>query len=203
MNNTIDVKLAMYKKEISDTEKSLEIISKRIENNSTKVNNIDESIFILTTVLSITQEEIVTYIENVVTTALQYVYGDEYSFKIDYLFKRGQSEVEMYPIKNGLRYEPKFSCGVGVLDVCAFALRCACWSLIEPQPASVMVMDEPFKNLHGIEENEKIGLMIKEISMMLKLQIILISGESPIIKYANKSFIVKIKEGVSYITEVK
>ncbi len=201
MNNTIDIKLAMYKKEISDTEKSLEIISNRIERNSILVKNIDDAVFILTNVLSITQEEIVLYIESVVTTALQYIYGGEYTFKIDYVFKLGQPEVEMYPIKNGLRYEPKFSCGVGVLDVCAFALRCACWSLIEPQSASIMVMDEPFRFISGNVQMEKCSMMVKELSKLLGIQFIIISAKNDLINMADKVFEVVLEKDISYVSK--
>ncbi len=200
-NQEIITKLAIYKKEIKDAEKSVAILEKMIITKSEKVFNINSAVEILAAVLSITQEEIVVYIENVVTTALQYIYGDEYTFKIDYLFKRSQPEVEMYPIKNGLRYEPKFSCGVGVLDVCAFALRCACWSLIEPQPTSVMVMDEPFRFISGNEQMEKCSIMVKELSKLLGIQFIIISAKNDLINMADRIFEINIEKGISHIVE--
>jgi hypothetical protein len=170
-----------------------------LQTNESKLRNMDEGITILTAVLSVTQEEVLKFIENIVTSALQYVYGEDYEFAIDYEMKRGQPEIRLCPIKDGLEYDPKFSCGVGVVDVCSFALRCACWALIDPTPASILICDEPFRNVHGEEENERLGNMVKKLSEMLGLQIIIVSGESALTSYADKIFTVVFENNQSMI----
>lgn len=170
----------------------------KLEN--TSIPNINEAINILTAVLSITQDEVLSFIEEIVTNALQYVYGEDYSFKIDFEIKRNQPEVKMYPVKGDLDYyPPAFNCGVGVIDVCSFALRYALFALMEPKPASIMLHDEPFRHVHGEEENKRLGMMVKYLSDMLGIQVIMVSGESALSEYADKVFSVTIENGISKV----
>lgn len=190
-------------KEIQDSKKSLKYLQEDIEKEKELLANIDCGVKVLTDVLSITQVEIVQYIENVVTTALQYIYGENYTFHIDYQLKRGQAEVELYVMKNDLHYDFHNSCGIGVLNVVSFGLRCACWSLLEPPTRSIMIVDEPFSSISGSEQLEKAEMMVKKLSEMLGIQIILISGKQPLTEYADKIFTIEIKDGRSRIINVR
>jgi len=177
------------------------ILFDRIKKQEKEFDNTNEAIAILVAVLSAAQSDITTFIKDIVTTALQCVYGDTagYDFKVEFQLKRNQPEVILHPIKNGIEYEPKFSCGVGVLDVVSFALRVALWTIKEPRTSPILFFDEPFRNLHGKEENERIGMMVKELSDKLGLQIIIVTGESAITEYADKVFIVENKTGESKV----
>ena len=166
-----------------------------------KLNDATEAIGILVAVLSLTQEGVNQFIRDIVGMALQYVYGDEYDFEMRYEMKRNQPEVVLTPIKSGKRYDPKFGCGVGVLDVCAFALRLALWALTEPRTSAVLICDEPFKFISGSEQVEKAAIMVKELSDMLGLQIIIISSKPALTWYADKIFDVKMSNGESVVTE--
>jgi len=188
-------------KEVFDCRKSVAYLQDNKEKQIKKITNFETAIQVLADVLAITQNEIVQYIENVVTTALRYIYGDGYLFKIDYHLKRGQPEVELYVMKNDLRYDFGYSCGVGVLNIVSFSLRCACWSLIEPPTRPLMIVDEPFSSISGRDQLEKAELMVKKLSDMLNIQIILISGKEPITDYANKTFMVEMENGISIVNE--
>lgn len=187
--------------EINDANNSLQYISQKIKDNAKKLNRTTSSIVILTDVLAITQDEILKYIETVVTTALQYIYGDEYSFHTNYQLKRNQPEVEFYVIKNNIQYDWKSSCGVGVLNICSFALRCTCWSLLEPRTEPLLIADEPFSSISGREQLEKAEYMVKKLADMLGIQIIIVSGKPPVTDYAEKVFYTKIENGNTIISE--
>jgi len=191
------------KKEIEDSKKSLGYLQEIVEKQKELIKNLEQAVQVLTDVLSITQQEIIQYIENVVTTALQYIYGEDYSFKIDYQLKRGQPEVELYVLKGNLRYDFQYSCGVGVLNIVSFGLRCACWSLIEPPTRPLMVVDEPFSSISGKDQLEKAELMVKKLSDMLGIQIVLVSGKYPITNYADRLFLVGMENSTSIITMEK
>lgn len=168
------------------------------------VINCTAGVRILTDVLAVVQERTLKYIEDTVTSALQYVYDDSYSFQIKYELKRGQPEVALEIVKNGIVYDnPAFFGGVGVLDVVSFVLRCVCWSLGNPKSAPVMMLDEPFSSLHGRLENEKMSVLVKELSEQLGIQIIIISGETALSEYADKIFTVYQNDGISYVEEKK
>jgi len=196
--------IAETRYEITNAKKDLgelTLCKEKLEANT--IPNLNEAIQILTTVLAITQDEILGFIEEIVTDALQYVYGEEYSFKIKFEIKRNQPEIRMFPVKGGLEYDPKFSCGGGVIDICSFALRFALWALLEPQPASVMLMDETFRNVHGIVENEKLAMMVKHLSDLLGIQVIMVSGETVLSEYADRVFNVKLENGISKVETIK
>jgi DNA repair exonuclease SbcCD ATPase subunit len=185
--------------EISDARNQLELNSKKLAALQAMGKNIEEAITVLTAVLSVTQDGVVAFIREVVSSALKYVYNDEYDFLVEYDLKRNQSEVILLPMKNGRAEEPKYSCGVGVVDVCSFALRVALWALEEPRSEAVLVFDEPFRHVHGKEENEKLASMVSHLSGMLGLQIIIVSGESALQYSADRVFLVTQTNGVSNV----
>jgi hypothetical protein len=189
--------------EIKKAQSDKIIYEKRLFDKDNQLINIGKAIEILTAVLMLTQTEVISFIEDIVGTALRYVYGEEYGFKMEFELKRNQPELNMYPTKNDMLYDPKFSCGVGISDVCSFALRCAIWTLMPNRPDSVLILDEPFKNLNGVENNERVGLMVKTIADMLNIQIIIVSSKSTNTNYADKNFMVQMNEkGISQVQEI-
>ena len=189
------------KKNIDIATKSKEKIETNIELHKKLLTQIDSAILVLTNVLFITQEEIISYIENVVTTALQYIYGENYSFKINYQMKRGQPETELTIVRGTLEIPPEMG-GIGVLDIVSFALRCVCYTLIEPQPEPILIVDEPFRFISGIEQLERAEAMVKKLSDMLGIQIIIVSGKQALTEYADKIFAVEMINGESKVTNV-
>ena len=164
--------------------------------------NIEEGIVCLSNVLNIAQEGVIEFIEGIVGGSLQQVYGKKYGFEMKFVLKRNQPEIVMNIIKGKAKYEPKYDCGLGISDVTAFALRIALWTLYEPRTASVLIFDEPWKNVHGRIINEKIGAMVKKLSEELNVQIIIVSGEDGLLDYADKGFEVKQVKGKSVIKGV-
>jgi len=168
-----------------------------------RVVNIKEEIMIVSAVLSLTQEQVIGFIEETVAFALQYVYGDEYDFRIIYELKRNQPEVKLIPMKGDLEYDPKSSCGVGVVDVISFALRCAMWALQTPRSGPVLLLDEPFRHLSGDSANERVGLMVREMAQSLGIQVIIVSGKSGLKEFSDKVFLVTQENGISNVSTLQ
>ena len=187
--------------EIEEAETKRTRLTDELVTEKEKFEDTTEAINIMVDVLSITQKGVTDFIEDIVSMALQYVYGDEYAFKMGFEMKRNQPEVVLSPTKNGELYNPKYSCGVGILDVCAFALRLALWALTEPRTAPVLIFDEPFKCISSKDQVSKAAVMVKELSDMLDVQIIIVSGKPALVDYADKVFEVEMIDGISYVEE--
>lgn len=133
-----------------------------------------------------TQREIREYIEDTVTFALQTVLGNQYHFVVDFNYdKRDQAEVTFYLSKNEMLYEPrKDTTSGGAVDICAFSLRMILYTLEDPNPIPVLVLDEPFKNVsQGFIP--LVSEMVMELSKMLKLQLIISTHTDEIIELAD------------------
>jgi len=133
-----------------------------------------------------TRKEIKDFIEDTVTFAIQTVYGEEYSFVTQFNYdKRDQFEIQWFIDRNGILLEPrKDTISGGLTDVTAFSLRLVIHALEEPDPAPILIMDEPFKNVSK-RYIPSVSKMIKEISELLKLQIIMCSHTDELIEQAD------------------
>jgi DNA repair exonuclease SbcCD ATPase subunit len=157
---------------------------------------------VMNAVMLVTQEQVKDIIEDIVTLCLQSVYGSNYGFRLSQKILRNKSEISPIILKDGVEFEPRDEVGGGVIDVASLGLRLAIWSLTKPKTASVFVLDEPFKFLHGAEYSTKAGEMVRELADMLQLQIILVSAEDSMIDIADKSFVVRQKKSISKVEEV-
>jgi len=121
-----------------------------------------------------TQGELKEIIENIITTALQSVYGFKYKFVVQFTYdKRDQLEATFFIDKNGLLLEPrKDTIGYGVVDVCSFGLKMVIWVLQNSRTDPIMVFDEPFKNV-GKAAIPFVSEMVKKISDMMGVQFII------------------------------
>lgn len=193
IKDTMDI--IKYRVEKNDLE--LEEANTALVENSLKTDDLNEAITILSVVLATTQEGVIHFIEDIVTQVLIYVYGDDYKFEMEYEVKRNQPEISLMIKKGGIVYEPKYSCGVGVLDVVSFALRYACWALMDPRPQSIMIHDEPFKHISGQEQMNKVAEMVTYLSDLLGIQIIMVSAKGGLTSTADKIFSVTMEDNVS------
>lgn len=149
-----------------------------------------------------TQVTIKDFIEEIVSLGLKSVFGNQYGFKIEYEVKRSRSEAVLYVTKNGQPYDAEASCGGGILDVAAFGLRVALFALANPKPESVLLLDEPGKWISRGDLVVKFGLMLKEVSKMMGIQIIMITHDPALIESADRSFKVSQANGVSVVEPV-
>lgn len=180
-------------KALIEAESELAIAMKAYRSNKLKIASEKRSIEIAemakATLIKIgeeTQKELRDYIEETVTFALQTVFGDRYSFVVDFNYdKRDQAEVTFYISKNNKLYEPrKDTTSGGSVDICSFSLRMILYTLEEPDPVPILVLDEPFKNVSK-GYIPLVSEMVMELSKMLKLQLIISTHTDEIIELAD------------------
>lgn len=136
-----------------------------------------------------TKEEIKEYIENIVTNALQMVYGEEFSFEMHIEQKRDQEEIYFYLAKkDGTLLELRHDLiAGGMLDIISLSLHLAILSLTNAEP--ILFLDEPLKFLGKYSYMG--GELLKEFSKEFGLQILMISHDDSLIEIADKVFIVE------------
>jgi DNA repair exonuclease SbcCD ATPase subunit len=153
-----------------------------------------------------TQQQLEYHISDVATMALSAVFDNPYELVVEFVQRRNKTECDLYFRRDGARVDPLGASGGGAVDVAAFALRVASWSMQRPRSRNVLTLDEPFKHLKGIEQNRRVLEMIQQISHKLNIQILMISDEriprEDIITAADRVFETRIHKGITRITHV-
>jgi len=155
---------------------------------------------IIQVISKLTQQELEIHISELVSLALEAVFPRPYKLVLSFELRRNRSEADLLlEDEDGNRVNPMDSVGGGVVDVAAFALRIALFTLKQPRPNNVIIVDEPFKFLHSIELQAQVGILLKEISRKLKIQLIVVSDQKIMSEAADKCFLIENKKGVSVI----
>lgn len=145
-----------------------------------------------------TQSQLQVYISDIATLALNAVFDDPYELKVEFVQRRNKTECDIYFVRDGNRIDPLGASGGGAVDIASFALRIASWSMTTPHTRNTIVLDEPLRFLSaGLQE--RASTMLKEISEKLGIQFILISHNETLASFADKTFEVKLKKGISQI----
>jgi DNA repair exonuclease SbcCD ATPase subunit len=146
-----------------------------------------------------TQEQLQFHISDITSLALDSVFNDPYQLKVEFVQRRNKTECDLlFKKKDKSTMKPIDSSGGGAVDVAAFALRIASWSMMHPRTRPVIILDEPLRFLSA-DNQEKASVMIKELSQRLGLQFIIVTHEPILASYADKVFEVKIKNGRSKV----
>jgi len=148
------------------------------------------------------QSQFQEVVEKLVTEALQYVFGENYSFELDNQIFRNQPETHMFVVKDGVRRSLEDELGGGVLDIISFALRIIFWAIQVEKTEPIFILDEPLKFVSR-DKMMLVGKMLKSFSDMLGLQIIMVSHEYDLIDIADRSFLVTLSKGISHVEMLK
>lgn len=155
---------------------------------------------VIRTVGADTQNQLSFHISDITSLALEAVFNEPYELKVEFVQRRNKTECDLYFERNGERIDPISASGGGAVDVASFALRIASWSMMRPRTRNTIILDEPLRFL-SVDLQERASQMIKEISDKLGIQFILISHEQTIASYADRTFEVSIKKGVSHVRQ--
>jgi DNA repair exonuclease SbcCD ATPase subunit len=156
-----------------------------------------------------TQKQLEYHLAEQVSLALEAVFEDPYRLKVNFLEKRGKTEVELLFCRRDMEFPPIGSAGGGAIDVACLALRIAYWSMRRDKKVRpLLLLDEPFSRLKGENANRRALAIIREISRDLGLQIIMVSDErvsrEDIISNADKVFQVSQgRDGISQAEVLK
>jgi DNA repair exonuclease SbcCD ATPase subunit len=150
-----------------------------------------------------TQQGLQYHISEITSLALQAVFDNPYELVVEFVQRRNKTECDLAFARDGMILEPLESSGGGAVDVAAFSLRVASWSMQRPRTRAVLILDEPFKQLKGDDANRRALEMVHEVSEKLGLQVIMVSDErtsrEDIIDAADRVFDVSLSGGVSKV----
>lgn len=182
--------------ELEQSEQSLKLLNRQ-------ALYCEEAQLIIQTVAELTQNQLVFHVSELVTLALASVFQDPYEFGMEFVLRRGRTECDLFFVRNKKRVDPLGASGGGAVDVAAFALQIALWSLGRPRYRNVLIIDEPLRFLSR-HYSLKAGEMLKEISEKLGMQIITVTHLEDIAQAADFLFEVSItKEGKSNVHKVR
>ena len=146
-----------------------------------------------------TQKLLQFHISDITSMALDAVFDDPYTLKVDFVQRRNKTECDLLFVREGKEIEPLEASGYGAVDIACFALRIASWSMKSPKARNTMILDEPFKNLDKLKQ-PLASQMVNEVSKKLGIQFIMVTHEPSLTDHADKVFEVSIKD---YVSEVK
>ena len=169
----------------------------RLSASRERQKNVDAAQAFLQKVAQDTQSQLKYHINDLVNMALSACFPDEYDFDINFEIKRGKTEAELQFIKDGYPVDPMGASGGGCVDLAAFALRIAAWTL--DQTNNTLILDEPFKWIDA-ERRPRAIEILKEISRRLKIQFIIVTHDEKIVDAADRVFEVRLINKVSQIT---
>lgn len=148
-----------------------------------------------------TQQSLQFHISDVVSSALAAVFEDPYELKVEFVQRRNKTECDLTFVRGDLEIDPIEASGVGAIDVAAFALRIASWTMNRPRTHNTIILDEPFRFLSKGYQEEA-SRMVKELSRKLGIQFIIVTHEDVLTSYADKVFEVsKNRKGISIVKE--
>jgi len=165
-----------------------------------KLKNFEQAQAFLQQVAQDTQEQLRIHVEDIVQLALDAIFPDQYQFEIVFSIAYGKTTAELCFISKvtGYPIDPMAASGGGVVDVCSFALRLACWTLSRGADR-VMIFDEPMKHLSS-DMRDRAATIMRELAKKLNLQFIMVTHMSELEAAADKVIrIKKGKNGVSFV----
>ena len=92
-----------------------------------------------------TQQQLQFHISDITSLALEAVFPKPYKLVVEFVQRRNKTECDLYFERGGKQVDPLSSSGGGAIDIAAFALRIASWSLQRPHSRATIILDEPLK----------------------------------------------------------
>jgi len=189
--NKIDDKRA----EVRVREKSEKVLKSKLKHLEEESKSLEEARDIFKKAALLTQNYLASHLSTIVTKALRATFFEkDMHFKVEFVERRNVTECDMWFEENGHSYSLLESRGYGMTDIASFALRVAYVLLHSSE--NMLVIDEPFRNLSE-DKHEAASQMIKELSKELDMQFIISTHVAMLREYADKSFQILQKEGVS------
>ena len=155
-----------------------------------KINLCDKASMVLTNASLNAKKSVTAFLEEVVTDALQYISGGDYSFKIiiDDSGKTTKCEffIEEKVGEEASLQKPEDSCGGGFVDIISTTLRYAYLNLYNnPKLCGPIILDEPGKMISS-DMSIKFGEFIKKLGDEFDRQTIMITHNDNITAIADK-----------------
>jgi len=198
-------KIEYRKGQCAQLQKSIDTLSDTIKHDKRSLHQHEKALEIVKQVGLAMQKQLEYHLSEQVSLAMEAIFDEPYKLKVNFIEKRGKTEVELLFVKRDLEFPPIGSAGGGAIDIASLALRIAYWSMRQDTKVRpLLLLDEPFSRLKGEDANKRALAIVQEISQKLGLQIITVSDErmprEDIISNADKVFYVsQNKEGESKV----
>jgi len=162
--------------------------------------DVEEARAVIQVVAQQTQQRLEYHVGEIVSLAMAAVFDRPYALRLVFVQRRNKTEADIVFERDGEQCRPIDASGGGAVDVAAFALRVAMWSLRRPRSRNTLILDEPLKMLSR-DRMPRAAAMIAEISRRLGLQIIMVSHAQELIEGADRYFEVSMRKGVSSVDQ--
>ena len=201
MLNNLRSRLEQERGKLSQLLSDKKVTEDKLNHNLELRVDIEEAQLIIQTVAQETQNQITEYISDLVSTTLDAVFDNPYTFLIQFVQRRGKTEADLKFIRDGYELDPLDMSGGGVINVASMALRVGLWSLTK-STRNTLLVDEPFHFLHSTDAHRRVSELLKSLSEELGLQIIMVSGEvesEDMVSNANRVFRLELVNGITQI----
>lgn len=162
----------------------------------------EEAQFVIHTVAKQTHDKFKVNLSAPVTLALANIFEDPYALDVSFAIKNNASACAIKFKRGESLLSPLDSSGYGAANIASFALRVALWGMAIPKSAPVLILDESFKELSA-NYHDMAGLMLKEISKDMGLQLILSTHSDTLREGVDRIYNVTIKNRVSKVKRLK
>ena len=166
------VKAAAWKGRQDAARASLDAANREVQRLTDRKKAVEELVLVVQKAARDTQDQLRVRIEDVVQTSLDAVFPNAYTFKTEFVARRGRTELDMWLDKDGARMDPLDSNGGGVVDVISLALRVCCLTMSKFD--RVLLLDEPFPRIRGTAR-QRLGEVLTLISRRLGIQVIMVA----------------------------
>lgn len=175
------MRLTQYRQQADKAIRELEMANRGVEEHETLLatkklllGNTKEAREVAQKVAKEVQSRAYGVIAPVVSRCLEAVFEEPYEFRLDFVLKRGRTEVELWFVRDGNTIDPMTASGGGVVDVAAFALRLASLLMLGSARRRLLVLDEPFNNL-SVEYRAKFCVFLETLAEEMGIQILIVT----------------------------
>lgn len=123
-----------------------------------------------------------TEFEKIVNSALHSVFGEDFSFELEFNRRGDIPELEFgikEPEFSGA-FDPLDTSGGGIIDIIAMILRVTLMEMIQPRAEGPLILDEPFKHLSK-KYLPSASLFLEKLGSKINRQIIMVSHSEELI----------------------
>ena len=206
LKDDIEQKKAVYnnkKGQKEQLEESREEIIKKLKDLREEIDLLEQVNIYLQQVSDYARQQAKEQIEALVTQALQFVFGEEFSFVVEIEEKRSRPAAEFYVVSQHgnqkIKNHPQDSRGGGVVDVVSLALRVAVLETFsKPKIVGPLVLDEPAKHVSE-EYITRVTKFLKNVSEMYGRQIIIVTHQQHLSQVADRSLLVELNGSKSQV----
>lgn len=196
--------LSHYSDSLSSVRTKRDELKTQIDSLEQRVDALQRASALLQSLSNLSRERVSKHLSEIVSTALQYVYGSDFKFELELVTdKRGNTTVEYYVTSgDGIRTRPQDSRGGGVVDVISIALRIGVLLLMNNPPLpGPIILDEPGRHLDQ-ESAVRFAEFLKYISSTTGRQFIVVTHHEAMLPYADAAYVIEKSGDISTVSEV-